>query len=292
MFISALNPSLNRDSVKFQKSWNAKDISLFKDSKPIIIVHKAGTNEVLFKDSKYRNIASYLGLTRYNTMIERLNNSKVHTYSPSLDQYVTRFALLQTGMEYKDTSLKGYTSNTIPIAGVDLFSLPEGLIALKSDKTTQYNKYLSANHAAYSIDGNFESKYIERYINIEKLVETKEGNFYFVKRPDYVAPKAKFRLSSVKGVKVYRIWRVVMYDPRYNTYVLFKSKAEVSEFIWGNRKFSGALERYLSRVENKSPFLFKKKRTFYFLFGLPKDITPINKEQYFSLIGNNRYVHK
>lgn len=91
------------------------------ETKPYIIVHKAGTNEVLAKDNQYRRLASYLGITRYNTMIERLNNSKVHTYSPIFDLNVT---FLKIGMKYSDQALKGFTINDTPITDVDLFSLP------------------------------------------------------------------------------------------------------------------------------------------------------------------------
>jgi hypothetical protein len=262
------------------------------ESKPYIIVHNAGTNEVLAKDNKYRRLASYLGITRYNTMIERLNNSKVHTYSPTFDLDVT---FLQIGMKYSDQALKGFTINETPITDVDLFSLPDEIIALQSDKCTKFNIYTSASHAAYSIDGKVEFKYIERYINVNKLVETNAGFFDFVKRPDYIAPTSQFLLCFVdkqanllKGAKV----QIVMHYPRYNTYVKFNSKADVSEFLRGHRKGAAALDRYLARFENKAPVLYNKTLTFYHLNDVPKGIIPLNTQEYYSLIENNRYIHK
>jgi hypothetical protein len=83
-----------------------------------------------------------------------------------------------------------------------------------------------------------------------------------------------------------------MFDLRYNTYVLFNSKAEVSEYLWGNRKRSKDLSRYLARLEGKSPALFKNTLTFYLLSEVPKDINIISAAQYYNLIGNNRYIHK
>lgn len=271
MFISALQPTLNQDQVKFQRKWTEKKISLFPHkTKPSLIVHKAGTDEVLMTDNKYRKIASYLGITRYNTMMERLNNSKVQTYSTTLNSYVT---FLQEGMSYTHTSLKGHTLISTPISGVDLFSLPEGIIALSADKKTQYKIFLSTNHAAYLLDGKVDSQYISRYINVEKLVKTREGSFYFVSRPDYVSPKSQFRQLSVKGTKV----PIVIYDTRYKIHVQFESKAEVSEFLWGHRSGAGSLSRYLYRntlkatSESKDSVLYKKTLKFYYLNNLPKE---------------------
>ena len=52
--------------------------------------------------------------------MERLNNSKVYTYSPTLNLDVT---LLQTGFNYSDQALKGFTITIVdtPITDVDLF---------------------------------------------------------------------------------------------------------------------------------------------------------------------------
>ena len=162
-------------------------------------------------------------------------------------------------MKYSDQALKSFTINDTPITDVDLFSLPDGIIALLSDKRTKFNVYTSASHAAYSIDGKVEFKYIERYINVNKLVKTNAGSFYFVKRPDYIATTSQFRINLIKGAKV----QIIVHDPRYNIYVKFNSKAEVSEFLWGNRKGAEALDRYLARFENKAPLLYKKTLTFY-----------------------------
>lgn len=143
-FIYLLRPTLNKDNVKFQLKWEPHNIALGQrgnsevviKTKPYIIVHKAGTKEVLTKDNKSRGLASYLGITRYNTTIKRINNSKVHTYSPTFDLDVT---FLQIGMKYSYQALKVFTINDTLITDVDLFSLPDGIIALQSDKCTKFN---------------------------------------------------------------------------------------------------------------------------------------------------------
>jgi hypothetical protein len=58
--------------------------------------------------------------------------------------------------------------------------LTDGLIALKDDKVTVINIFKLANHAAHIIDNKFDSAYIKRYINIEKLFKTTAISFYFV----------------------------------------------------------------------------------------------------------------
>jgi hypothetical protein len=83
-----------------------------------------------------------------------------------------------------------------------------------------------------------------------------------------------------------------MFYPRYNTYVKFNSKADVSEYLWGNRKRSNDLDWYLARIENKPPLLFKKTLTFFHLSEIPKDINIITAAQYNNLIGSTRYLHK
>lgn len=115
------------------------------------------------------------GITRYNTLVERLNNSKVTTYSPTFKPRVT---FLQEGMQYKNSNLKGYTITTTPIQNIELNLLPDGITALCENKKDVYKTYLSSNHAAYELDGKNRSEYISRYINIERLVKTSKGSFF------------------------------------------------------------------------------------------------------------------
>ena len=86
-----------------------------------------------------------------------------------------------------------------------------------------------ASQAAYLIDGKVEFKYIEPYIIVNKLVQISAGSFYFVKRPDYIATTSQFKTNLIKGAMV----QIITLDPRYNIYVKFNSKGEVSEFLGG-----------------------------------------------------------
>lgn len=181
IFISSLNPSLNTEKkVKLKTNWTPKignDLNN-KLVKTPIIVHKAGTNIILTKGNIYTSLLAECGITRYNTLVERLNNSKVTTYSPT---FKTRVTFLQEGMQYKNSNLKGYTITTTPIQNIELKLLPDGITALCENKKDVYKTYLSSNHAAYELDGKNRSEYISRYINIERLVKTSKGSFFSLK---------------------------------------------------------------------------------------------------------------
>lgn len=133
--------------------------------------------------------AAQLGI-KYNTFMKHLDSTRP-LWSPSLNMYIT---LLQAGSSPVDAVIQGPYLTTDPIKGVDLHSLPQGIIALAKDKVTRLGVYLSAGQAAFLLDGKVDRTYIYRYINIEYLVSTSLGLVYFVMNPGYVAPGV--RLSS------------------------------------------------------------------------------------------------
>ena len=284
IFISSLNPSLNTEKkVKLKTNWTPKignDLNN-KLVKTPIIVHKAGTNIILTKGNIYTSLLAECGITRYNTLVERLNNSKVTTYSPT---FKTRVTFLQEGMQYKNSNLKGYTITTTPIQNIELNLLPDGITALCENKKDVYKTYLSSNHAAYELDGKTRSEYISRYINIERLVKTSKGSFFFVKRPDFISSIIQFRKDKIKGSKV------VLFDPRYNIYVLFKTKANLSEYFLGHRKGYNSFSRYLETSEGKPIGKYKNLFTLYTLSNLPANVSTITETEYYDLIGTNRLI--
>ena len=87
---------------------------------------------------------------------------------------------------------------------------------------------------------------------MNKLVKTNAGSFYFVKRPDYIASSSQIRKNLIKGAKV----QIVMHDPRYNTYVKFNSKADVSEYLWGLLlfAFSPSAPTFMARLSRAPTF--------------------------------------
>ena len=130
-------------------------------------------------------------------------------------------------MKYSDQALKGFTIVDTPFTDVDLFSLPDGIIALlpyrtvrcprKRGKHTKFNVYNSASQAAYLIDGKVEFKYIERYIIVNKLVQTSARSFYFVNRPDFIANTSQFKTNLIKTISRSRILPTMNTLPRPST---------------------------------------------------------------------------
>jgi hypothetical protein len=177
--------------------------------------------------------AAQLGI-KYNTFMKHLDSTRP-LWSPSLNMYIT---LLQAGSSPVDAVIQGPYLTTDPIKGVDLHSLPQGIIALAKDKVTRLGVYLSAGQAAFLLDGKVDRTYIYRYINIEYLVSTSLGLVYFVMNPGYVAPASggiaprgtrgasQFK-GGTKGVKS----PIFMFDSLRGIYVKFPSKAEASAFI-------------------------------------------------------------
>lgn len=83
-----------------------------------------------------------------------------------------------------------------------------------------------------------------------------------------------------------------MFDSIINCFVLFASKAQVSNFLWGAKNRSQALNRYLLHVEGKPPLAFKGVLLFYYLDHLPVGAIPISMDKYYKLINADRYTHK
>lgn len=59
------------------------------------------------------------------------------------------------------------TDNLMQLTGVDLYGFSKGkLFALLMDKKSIFGEYRNPSHAAKSLDGKTESKYISGYINL------------------------------------------------------------------------------------------------------------------------------
>jgi len=79
------------------------------------------------------------------------------------------------------------TDNVMAITGVDLHALKKGkLFALLLDKKSLFGVYDNPSQAAKSLDGKSDSRYISRYINLERPVAVGEDKtpVYFVMNPD------------------------------------------------------------------------------------------------------------
>lgn len=248
---------------------------------PVISAFLAGTDIELASNVFKMQFASLLGIP-YNTFMNHLNCIRP-IWSPTLGEYIT---LLVEGSSYEDVSLTKPYLNTEPVTGIDLSSLPDGIIAVLPDKVTRFGTYQSSAQAALILDGKVECLYISRYVNVDKLVATSAGSFYFVRNPNYIVPTLQFQ-GGVKGVKS----AIILFDPILGLYVSFPSKAELSSFIWGAKNRTQAFDRYLVRVEGVKLLAFKGQLLFYKPQDLPVGVKPISISEYCTLIGGNRYVH-
>jgi hypothetical protein len=85
---------------------------------------------------------------------------------------------------------------------------------------------------------------------------------------------------------------IIMYDPIHECYVQFLSKAAVSNFLWGAKNRTQALDRYLLHVDGKEPLAFKGLLLFYYPGNLPVGASPISMDKYYKLINGDRYIHQ
>ena len=74
------------------------------------------------------------------------------------------------------------------VSGPNLYSLKQGVVvALLKDKVTVFGTYKSPGEAALILDNKKDSRYISRYINLERTVTVgpNKTEVYFIMNPDY-----------------------------------------------------------------------------------------------------------
>ena len=150
--ISYLDPSLNKDAVKFLTKWEPKDLINHKN-KLKVLVYCYETNSLLTNSIFKKRLATALGIS-YNTFIAHLNHS-TPIWSPHFD----RLVIIKTkNSEMKTGPIQGPTLNTAPITGVDLYKLPEKLLALLPDKATVYGEFSTPRQASWELDKKIDRK--------------------------------------------------------------------------------------------------------------------------------------
>jgi hypothetical protein len=134
--------------------------------------------------SSKNRAAISLGIPK--TTFDRYVNLENHAvYSPILEMYV--FLIDPSKPFYQDSPNYSQTESlTSIVTSVDLYKLEKGkLFALLLDKKSIFGTYNSPSQAAKSLDGKSDSKYISRYINLERPVSVGPGQepVYFVMNP-------------------------------------------------------------------------------------------------------------
>jgi len=167
-------PFSNRDISAYQK---------YDSSKPIEV--RGGDNsQFLMKFSSKNRAAIALGIP--NTTLDRYINLKNFTiYSPVLEMDV--YLIDPSKPLSEDSPSYTTTDGVLTITGVDLYALLKGkLFALLLDKKSLFGVYDNPSQAAKSLDGKSDSRYISRYINLERpvVVGQDKTSVYFVMNPN------------------------------------------------------------------------------------------------------------
>jgi hypothetical protein len=167
-------PFSNRDISAYQK---------YDSSKPIEVI--GGDNsQFLMKFTSKNRAAIALGIPK--TSLDRYINLKNFTiYSPVLEMDV--YLIDSSKPLSEDSPSYTTTDGVLTITGVDLYALPKGkLFALLLDKKSLFGVYDNPTQAAKSLDGKSDSRYISRYINLERpvVVGQDKTSVYFVMNPN------------------------------------------------------------------------------------------------------------
>ena len=139
---------------------------------------------VLMKFSSKNRAAISLGIPK--TTLDRYINLKNFTvYSPVLEMDV--YLIDPSKSLSEDSPSYTTTDGVMTISEVDLYALEKGkLFALLLDKKSLFGIYNNPSQAAKSLDDKSDSRYISRYINLERPVVVGQDKtpVYFVMNPD------------------------------------------------------------------------------------------------------------
>lgn len=152
----------------------------------------------------------------------------------------------------------------MPITGLDLYGLEKGkLFALFLDKKTIFGVYDNPSQAARSIDGRSDSKYISRYINLERPVSVGPSKepIYFVMNPDWKTDlKGRVGARPTERKKSSKSRSIVLVDTLNNTALLFDTVADMMRFL-GRKSVTdtGFVKKYMNPTK-----LYKGQYEFHF----------------------------
>ena len=237
-------------------------------SKPLEV--RAGDNSLLMKFSSKNRAAVSLGIP--NTTLDRYINLKNFTvYSPVLDMDVYLIDPFMPLSEDYPSYTK--TDGMLPITGVDLYALVKGkLFALLLDKKSLFGVYDNPSQAAKSLDGKSDSRYISRYINIERpvVVGQDKVSVYFVMNPDWksdLAGRIAARSSERKKSSISK--SIVLVDVLNNSALVFDTVSDMSRYL-GRKSLTdtGYVKKYMNPTK-----LYKSRYEFHYLNEFSGTIT-------------------
>lgn len=182
--------------------------------------------------SSKNRAAVALGIS--NTTLNRYINLQNHSvYSSVLDMKV--FLIDPTKPLTQDSPNYSNQDSISPISGVDLYAIEKGkLFALHLDKQTVYGVYDKASHAALSLDGRSDKKYILRYINLEYpvIVGPNRDSVFFVMNPEWKMDISGRIAARPLGRKKSSLSKsIVLVDIKDNSALLFDTVSDLLAYL-------------------------------------------------------------
>lgn len=210
-------------------NWGKSAYPMFERSKPIEVW--VGVKYLMKFSSKNRAAIS-LGIPK--TTLDRYINLKRFTiYSPVLDMDI--YLRDPSKPLSEDSPSYTTTDKIMDITDIDLQALAKGkLFAILLDKKSLFGVYENPSQAAKSLDGKLDSRYISRYINLERpvVVGQDKTSVYFVMNPDWKADiVGRIAARPSERKKSSRSRSIVLVDVLNNSALVFNTVADMSRHL-------------------------------------------------------------
>lgn len=201
-----------------------------------------------------------------DTTFRRYSNTLTFIYSPFLEICIKIVEVIDP-LNKKEVQFNSMQKYPI-IKELDFNSIEAGkLVSFTKDKKKILGIYSSPGEAASILDNKKESRYISRYINLERTVKVGPARIevYFVMNPEYL------KNTSLRQANKYpnNIRAIVLVDTIKNTAIKYSSIKELLEVL--NIKSTGStaiVKRYMNPTK-----LYKNSYSFHYAQNLKGDLT-------------------
>jgi hypothetical protein len=262
ILLTQFRPKLNSTyTVVFPFNKWEKSTYLTKEQYKPIEIRMENSSTILMKFSSKNRAAISLGIPK-TTFDRYLNLQNFTVYSPVLDMDIH---LIDPSKPLSEDS-PNYSSidKLVPITGIDLYSLTKGkLFAVLLDKKSFFGIYDNPSQAAKILDGKLDSRYISRYINLERPVAVGQEKVlvYFVMNPDWKSDIAGRIAAKSSGRKLSSKSRsIVLVDILDKNALLFDTISDMSKYL-GRKSITDTV--YVKKYMNPTK-LYKGRYEFHY----------------------------
>ena len=263
--LAEFRPKLN-SSYTIVFPFSNREISAYQtqDSSKPIEVRGGDNTQFLMKFSSKNRAAVSLGIPK--TTLERYVNLKNFTiYSPVLEMDV--YLIDPSKPLSEDSPSYTTTDGVMTITEVDLYALEKGkLFALLLDKKSLFGIYYNPSQAAKSLDDKSDSRYISRYINLERPVVVGQDKtpVYFVMNPDWksnIIGRIAARPGDAQArKKSSRSRSIVLVDVLNQSALVFETVSDMSKYLGRNALTdTGYVKKYMNPTK-----LYKGRYEFHY----------------------------